>query len=257
MNIKQHSIAIYTLIRREVVRIFRIWVQAFLGPITNLFLYFIIFGNIVGQRIGLIDGIPYIDFISPGLILIAAINTSYMHTTSSFFIVRFQKNIEEMLISPLSNFHILVGFVIGAIIRALLVTTIITLFITTFCKVKLHFSMQLLVDLILTCTIFSLAGFLNAIFAKDFDDIALVPSFILTPLGYLGGVFYNIQMLPHTWQEIAKYNPLYFMISTFRAHALDIPYAQTGTTLGIMVALAVTLIWANFVVMNRGLLIRN
>jgi len=194
MNIKQHSIAIYTLIRREVVRIFRIWVQAFLGPITNLFLYFIIFGNIVGQRIGLIDGIPYIDFISPGLILIAAINTSYMHTTSSFFIVRFQKNIEEMLISPLSNFHILVGFVIGAIIRALLVTTIITLFITTFCKVKLHFSMQLLVDLILTCTIFSLAGFLNAIFAKDFDDIALVPSFILTPLGYLGGVFYNIQM---------------------------------------------------------------
>lgn len=257
MNIKQHSIALYTLIRREIVRVFRIWVQAFLGPITNLFLYFIIFGNIVGQRIGLIDGIPYMDFISPGLILIAAINTAYMHTTSSFFIVRFQKNIEEMLMSPLSNIHILLGFVIGAIIRALLVTSIITLLITTVFGVHLHLNGLLLLDLILTCCIFSLAGFMNAIFAKDFDDIALVPSFILTPLGYLGGVFYTIQMLPQNWQIIAKYNPLYFMISNFRAHALNLSHTETTMTICIMLGLIAILTLSNLMVMKRGLLIRN
>jgi len=213
-------IGLTTLIRREVNRIFRIWVQSLLGPIVTVFLYFLIFGNIIGHRIGAVNGIPYLQFIAPGLIIMATINSAYTNVASSFFVVRFQRNIEEMIISPMSNFNIMLGFVTAGIIRGSLVAAILSALIYLVFHVHLSFNLMMCLDIALTSTLFALAGFINGLYAKSFDDIVLIPSFLITPMAYLGGVFYTLDMLPPIWQQLARLNPLLYIITTFRAHAI-------------------------------------
>jgi ABC-2 type transport system permease protein len=221
MKFRMQMIGLYTLIRRELVRIFRIWVQCLLGPIVTIFLYFLIFGNIVGQRIGAIEGVPYLQFIAPGLIMLAVINSAYTNVASSFFVARFQRNIEEMLISPISHFNIMLGFVIGGIFRGFLVAIILSMLIYLFFNVYLDFNVFTFIDIIFTSTIFALMGFMNGLYAKSFDDIVLIPTFIITPMAYLGGVFYTLNMLPASWQQLASFNPLFYIMNTFRSHVLN------------------------------------
>ena len=244
MSIKIQFIALYTLVRREMSRILRIWVQALLAPVINIFLYFIIFGQIVGQRIGLIDGVPYLNFITPALIVIATINASYSQVSSSVFLARFQRNIEEMLISPIWHTTLIASFVIAGMIRGLLIALILYAFIVLIFPIQLYFSIPLVFHLALTSALFSLAGLINGMLAKDFDDIAFVPSFVITPLGFLGGAFYSINMLTPNWQMIAKINPLYYMIQSARADALHLHSVAnlqiTGLVIGFIFLLLMT-----------------
>lgn len=246
-------IALYTLIRQEFKRMCRIWVQAFLGPIISIFLYFLIFGNVMSERIGAIQGIPYLEFITPGLILISIINTSYMNVSSSLFICRFQKNIEEILVSPVSNNILLLGFILSGIIRGILVALMITLIVVVFFHVNFNFQLIQFIDILLTSAIFSLIGFINGLYAKDFDDIAFIPSFILTPLCYLGGVFYSIGMLPSPWQEISKYNPLFYIIDMFRTDTLNLPQSSTLNIHQLIIVAIIILFFSGLKCMQRGL----
>jgi ABC-2 type transport system permease protein len=226
MPLKRALIALYTLIYQELQRMMRIWIQAFLGPIINIFLYFLIFGNIIAQRIGPIDGIPYLEFITPGLILISVINTSYSNVSSSLFIARFQRSIEEILVSPIPPTTILFAFVLGGIIRGFIVALLLTLIVIFIFHIQITYHLNLIMDLLLTTSVCSLMGFINGLHAKDFDEILLIPSFILTPLSYLGGVFYSLDMLPKPWDTLAAYNPLVYLIQIFRAHALNLNYSN-------------------------------
>jgi len=241
MNIKVQLIALYTIVRREVTRIFRIWMQSLLGPIVNIFLYFLIFGNIVGKRIGEIHGVPYLEFIAPSLIMLTAINSSYANISSSFFLVRFQKNIEEMVVSPISDFIILLGFCISSVLRGILIALILNLVIYLFFNISIKPNLNIMIDIILATTLFSLVGFINGLKARTFDEIMIIPSFILTPLGYLGGVFFTIDMLPEKWQTVAKFNPLMYMIDTFRVHALNLKTTDVSTTYVITIGCILSL----------------
>ena len=256
MNLKQSAIALYTLIRREMIRLKRIWIQALLGPITNIFLYFLIFGNIIGQRIGTIHNIPYLEFIAPGLIIISVINTSYAHVTSSIFVVRFQRNIEEMIVTPMSNLTILMGFIFSGMIRGFLVAGVIISIIMLFFKVPLYLGVHTIIDILATSALFSLLGFMNGLIAKDFDELAFVPSFVLTPLGYLGGVFYDINMLSQPWLDISKFNPLWYIIENFRAHSLMQYDAFATKTAFILLILISTFLVLNLQLMKKSLLLK-
>jgi ABC-2 type transport system permease protein len=255
MNFKVQLIAFYTIIRREISRVFRIWVQSLLGPIVNIFLYFLIFGNVVGRRIGDINGIPYLEFIAPALIMLTAINSTYSNISSSFFLTRFQKNIEDMIVSPISNCTILLGFALSSMIRGLLVAIILDLVIYVFFNVNIRPNISLTIDLILSTALFALIGFLNGLKARNFDDIMLVPSFILTPLGYLGGIFFTISMLPEKWQNIAKLNPLMYIIETFRMHALNLQAPHGATTYEIIILISLSLLFFILKQMKNNMLL--
>lgn len=249
-------IGLSTLIRREVDRIFRIWVQSLLGPIVTVFLYFLIFGNIIGNRIGTVNGFPYLQFISPGLIIMATINSAYTNVASSFFVVRFQRNIEEMIISPMSNFNIMLGFVTAGIIRGSLVAAILSALIYLIFDVHLAFNLMMCLDILLTSTLFSLAGFINGLYAKSFDDIVLIPSFLITPMAYLGGVFYTLDMLPPMWQQIASLNPLFYVITTFRAHVIHQALAHVELNYLIIVSLILILGFGILRKMKQNILLK-
>ncbi len=209
-------IAFYTIIRKEIVRIIRIWPQTILPSAITISLYFLIFGNLIGPRIGKMQGVDYISFIVPGLIMMSVITNSYANVVASFFGAKFQKNIEEILVAPVNYFFIITGFIFGGVFRGILLgclTSIISLFFT---ELKIYNIYILFFVVILTSVLFSLAGFLNAIFAKKFDDISIFPTFILSPLTYLGGVFYSINSLPDFWRVTSLGNPILYMINAFR-----------------------------------------
>lgn len=216
MNAKQQFIALYTLVRREFVRMFRIFSQVFLPPVITTLLYFLIFGAIIGERIGLIEGIPYTLFIAPGLIMMAVIVNAYSNVSTSLFTVRFQRSIEELLVSPMHYSLILLGYTLGGVLRALVVATLIFIISTFF--VDLSFKLLPITLLIVTLVafLFALAGFTNGMLARNFDDVAIVPTFILTPLTYLGGVFYTTSMLPPFWQTVTHFNPILYMVNALR-----------------------------------------
>ncbi len=206
-----------TILTKEILRFTRIWIQTILPPIIVTALYLLIFGGLMGDRIGDMDGIKYIEYISPGVILMSAIMSSYSNTVSSFYLVKFNHSIQEILVSPTPTWLIFAGFVSGGIARGVIVG--ITVFVVTWIFVDFQIPNILifLSTLILTTTLFSTAGFINAIFAKSFDDISIVPNFILMPLVYLGGMFYDIKILPEFWQNISLYNPIFYMMDAFRA----------------------------------------
>ena len=215
-------IAFTTLVTKEIRRFTRIWAQTLIPPVITMALYFIIFGNLIGSRIGEMGGFNYMQFIMPGLIMMSVITNSYSNVTSSFFSSKFQKFIEEMLVAPVPSWIILSGYVIGGVARGLAVGLIVTLVALFFTELTIHSLFITLAIVFLTAVLFSLGGFLNALFARNFDDITIIPTFVLTPLTYLGGVFYSIQLLPEFWQKVSLFNPVLYMVNTFRYGILGV-----------------------------------
>jgi len=256
MNLKLNAVAIQTLVRKEVVRVLRIWVQTIVPPAITMTLYFIIFGNLIGRRIGTMDGFDYMSYIAPGLIMMSVITNSYGNVVSSFFGAKFSRHIEEMIVSPMSNAAIVIGHVSGGLIRGLFVGMLVTAIALFFTKLEVQHPLVTVSIVVLSSIVFSLAGFINAIFAKKFDDISIVPTFILTPLIYLGGVFYSISLLPEFWQNVSKANPVLYMVNAFRYGILgrsDIDISHAYIMLCVFV---ITLFTVAVMLMNRGVGIR-
>jgi len=244
---QRHRVALFTIVRREVNRILRIWGQTLVPPAITMTLYFLIFGGLIGSRIGTMDGISYMDFIVPGLVMMSVIQNSYGNISSSFFGAKFGRHVEELLVSPMPNWVILGGYVAGAVLRGLMVGVIVLLIAMLFTPVRIPHPLVTLSTVLLGATIFSLAGFVNAVYAKKFDDIAIVPTFILTPLTYLGGVFYSVRLLPD-WAEAATHlNPIFYMVNAFRYGLLGVSdvslWIAYALMLGFVAALAMLGLW--------------
>lgn len=215
-------IALYTIVRKEVMRFFRIWSQTLLPSPVSMVLYFVIFGGLIGPRIGVIDGYRYIEYIAPGLIMMSVINNSFANVVASFYGAKFQRNIEEMYVAPMASWVILLGFTIGGIARGCLVGLLVTLVALFFTKLHVHNVTVIVLVVLLTSMLFSLAGLINAIFSRKFDDISIIPTFVLTPLTYLGGVFYSMHMLSPFWQKLSHLNPILYMVNAFRYGMLGV-----------------------------------
>lgn len=246
MTIHEQWIAFMTILRKEVKRFTRIWVQTLLPPAITMILYFVIFGKLIGARIGEMSGFSYIDFVAPGLIMMAVITNSYANVSSSFFSAKFQRSVEEILVSPTPNYVILLGFVMGGVARGMAVGLIVTLMSLCFTSLQVEHWFITVFIVLMTSTLFSLAGFINAIYANTFDDVSIVPTFILTPLTYFGGVFYSINLLPGFWQQVSVFNPILHMVNAFRYGMLGITdvhvgMAFAGLTLCVIVLFAVAL----------------
>ena len=247
MKTNLYWIAYSTLVRREVTRFTRIWVQTLIPPVITMSLYFLIFGGLIGSRIGSMGGHHYMSFVVPGLIMMAVINNSYANVSSSFFGAKFNNSIEEMLVSPCPNIIILLGFVSGGVLRGMIVGLFVTVLASIFADLPFHSIPLTMLVVILSAMLFSVAGFINAVYANSFDDISMVPTFVLTPLTYLGGVFYTIDMLPHFWRAVSQFNPILYMVSTFRYGILggqpDVPigYAVAGICLLLLALVALAL----------------
>lgn len=228
--IKLYGVALLSIWRKEVTRFLRIWVQTLVPPVIVMSLYFIIFGNLIGARIGNMNGVSYIQFIVPGLIMMSVITNAYTNVSSSFFSAKFQRNIEELLVAPVPTSVIIAGYVGGGVARGILTGIIITIASLLFVPLTMYSWPVIILTLLLTSILFSLAGLINAVFAKTFDDISIVPTFVLTPLTYLGGVFYSLTLLPAFWQWVSKLNPIVYMINGFRYGFLGISDVGIGLT---------------------------
>lgn len=250
--IKLNSTGLYTIVRREVMRFCRIWTQTLLPSTVSTLLYFIVFGRLIGSRIGNMEQFTYIEYIIPGLVMMSMITNSYMNVSSSVFISKFQRNIEEMLISPLSNNIILWGYVIGGLLRGVIVGILVTMVALFFVKLRIY-SLSI-VSLIgfLTALLFAIAGFINGILAKKFDDIDIIPTFILTPLIYLGGVFYSIHLLPSAWQKVMHVNPIFYMINSFRFGMLGHSDVDVRIALSVIIIFIISLYCFAIWLLNRG-----
>ena len=249
--------ALATILRKEVTRFLRIWTQTLLPSVITMALYFAIFGNFIGSRIQDINGFKYIDFIAPGLIMMAVITNSYSNTVSSFFGSKFQRNIEEILVSPTPSWVIVVGYTFGGVLRGLLVGLLVTLVSLFFTQIHIFNLIVLILFVLLTSIVFSLAGFLNAMFAKKFDDVAIVPTFILTPLTYLGGIFYSIKLLPSFWQNLSKINPILYMVNGFRYGFLGFSDINIFIGLAILIIFSIALFSLDLYLVNNGIGLRN
>ncbi|MEO5560941.1 MAG: ABC transporter permease [Dokdonella sp.] len=258
MSTSPNLIAYATITRREVVRILRIWMQTLLPSAITMTLYFVIFGRMVGSRIPpFANGITYIDYIVPGLIMMAVITNSYGNISSSFFGAKFGRHVEEMLASPMPSWVILTGYVTGAVLRGLMVAAIVLVISLFFTRIHLYHPWITLSTVLLTAIVFSLAGFVNAVYAKKFDDISLVPTFVLTPLTYLGGVFYSVNQLGTPWREISHANPILYMVNAFRYGLLGISDISMTVAYAVMIGFAVTLTALGLTLLNRGIGLRS
>jgi len=228
MNPQEIWIALSTIIRKEIRRFTRIWVQTLIPPAITMALYFVIFGNLIGSRIGDMGGFDYMSYIVPGLIMMSVITNSYSNVVSSFFSSKFQHQIEELLVSPTPNWVILVGYLAGGMGRGLMVGMIVTALSLFFTELHIAHLGVTLAIILLTSLLFSLGGFINGIFARSFDDISIIPTFVLTPLTYLGGVFYSIQLLPEFWQKVSMVNPILYMVNSFRYGILGVSDINVG-----------------------------
>lgn len=244
-----YLIALNSILIKECTRFLRIWIQTLVPPAITMTLYFVIFGQLIGSRIGDMQGFSYMEFIVPGLIMMSVITNSYANVASSFFSAKFQRNVEELLVAPVPNYIMVLGFVGGGVARGMLVGLIVTLVSLFFVDIQLHHGLVLLSTVLLTATLFSLAGLINAVYAKTFDGINIVPTFVLTPLTYLGGVFYSLSLLPPVWQTISNLNPVVYMVNAFRygflGHsdvALPLAYAVIISLILILFATAMYLI---------------
>ena len=249
-------VSLQTILRKEVSRFLRIWSQTLLPSVITMVLYFIIFGEIIGSRIQSVGDFSYIQFIAPGLIMMAIITNAYSNVVSSFFGMKFQRSIEEILVSPTPSWVIIAGFTLGGVARGLLVGLLVTLVALFFTQLTVHSVLFVFIFVLLTAIVFSLAGMLNGIFAKKFDDVSIVPTFVLTPLTYLGGIFYSISALPEPWQTISKFNPILYMVNGFRYGILG--YSDINVYIGItiLVLFSVILFIINLVLINRGVGLR-
>ena len=257
MNRKQKIVALKTILYKEIRRFSRIWVQTLVPPIIMMILYFIIFGNLIGSQISSIKGFTYMQFIVPGLVMMSVITNSYMNVCSSFFSTKFQKSVEEILVSPTPNSIIILGYCLGGVVRGLLIGFIVLLISLCFTEFKINSFFYLMLFAALTSAVFSLGGLTNAIFAKKFDDISILPTFVITPLTYLGGVFYSIDQLPKIWQSVSKINPILYMINGFRFGLLGISDVPISAALSILIIFGLGLFICNIRLLNSGVGLRN
>lgn len=252
MRTKVYWVAFISLLRKEIKRFLRIWVQTLLPPLVTMTLYFLIFGGLIGQRLGNIEGFSYMQYIAPGLIMMSVITAAYTNVVTSFFGMRFQRSIEELLVAPLPNALLLAGFVAGGVARGWLVGLLVTILALFFTQLQIHSIFVLLTVVPMTTILFSLAGFTNALFAKTFDDVSLIPTFVLTPLTYLGGVFYSINLLPPFWQYLSLFNPILYIVNAFRYSLLGISDIAVTQSLVIIFFCCLALFLLNLYLLNKG-----
>lgn len=253
----RNMVALRTIWIKECSRFMRIWVQTLVPPAITMTLYFVIFGNLIGSRIGQMGGFSYMEFIVPGLIMMAIITNSYSNVSSSFFSAKFQRNVEEMLVAPVPTWVVLLGFVGGGMARAMLIGVIVSCVAMLFVDVQIHSVAALLVTLILTSSLFACAGLINAVFAKSFDDISVIPTFVLTPLTYLGGVFYSLSLLPEFWQTLSKANPIVYMINGFRYGFLGIADVSLQASIAVLLLFNFVVFAFAYILLHRGVGIRS
>ncbi|ATC95930.1 ABC transporter permease [Pseudoalteromonas tunicata] len=252
-----YFIALKSIWIRECIRFLRIWIQTLVPPAITMTLYFVIFGNLIGSRIGEMGGFSYMEFIVPGLIMMSVITNSYSNVASSFYSTKFQKNIEELLIAPVPNYIIVLGYVGGGMARGMLVGLIVTLVSLFFVDIQIHNLAVIIFTVMLTSAVFSLGGLINAIYANSFDDISIIPTFILTPLTYLGGVFYSITLLPDVWQTVSQINPIIYMVNAFRFGFLGVSDVDLNVALGVLVGFIVILFYTALSLIKKGVGLRH
>jgi ABC-2 type transport system permease protein len=248
----RYWVAFHTILAKEIMRFSRIWIQTVLPSAITTALYFIIFGQLIGGRIGEMDGFAYVDFIVPGLVLMAVITNAYANVVSSFYSSKFSHYIEEMLIAPVPNWVILAGYVAGGVARGLAVGVAVVLVALFFSDLQVHSYAITFLVFVLTSILFSLGGFINAVYANSFDDISIVPTFVLTPLTYLGGVFYSIDLLPALWQRLSLANPILYMINAFRYGLLGVSDIPLGVAFGIIGLFILLLTLFSLGLLRRG-----
>jgi len=252
-----NSIALKSILTKEIQRFTRIWVQTLVPPAITISLYFVIFGSLIGSRIGEMGGFDYMSFIVPGLIMMSVITNSYSNVASSFFSAKWQRNVEEMLVAPVPNWVIVAGYVGGGMCRGILVGLIVTSVSLLFVDIQLHNVWIIIATVMLTSATFALGGLINAIFAGSFDDISIIPTFILTPLTYLGGVFYSISLLPEFWQGVSQANPIVYMVNAFRYGFLGISDVSLVTAFAVISFFIVTLFTIAMVLISKGIGLRS
>ncbi|WP_249960924.1 ABC transporter permease [Histophilus somni] len=250
-------IAFKTILTKEIRRFTRIWVQTLVPPVITMTLYFIIFGHLIGSRIGEMNGFSYMQFIVPGLIMMSALTNSFANVASSFYSTKFAKNIEELLISPTSSHIIILGYMAGGIARGLCVGILVTIVAMFFVEMTVYSWLIIVLTLLMTTATFALGGLINAVFARSFDDISIIPTFVLTPLTYLGGVFYSISLLPAFWQNISKLNPLVYMINGFRYGFLGVSDVGIHYTFTVLTLFITALYGLAYYLISRGVGLRN
>jgi ABC-2 type transport system permease protein len=231
---QEQYVAFMTIVRKEIRRYLRIWTQTLLPSAITMSLYFVIFGSLIGSRIGEMGGFSYMQFVVPGLIMMAIVTNSYSNVVSSFFGSKFNHSVEELLVSPIPNYVILMGYVVGGVTRGMLVAVVVTTVSLFFTELHIHSYFVVVVIVLMTATLFSLAGFINAVYANSFDDISIVPTFILTPLIYLGGVFYSMDLLPEFWANVSRLNPLVYVVNAFRYGMLGVSDVSMPFALGMI-----------------------
>ena len=256
MHINRQLVSLRTLVRKEINRVTRIWVQTIVPPIITMSLYFVIFGNVIGRRIGQMEGFDYMQYIAPGLIMMSVITNSYGNVVSSFFGAKFQRHLEEMLVAPMPTWAIILGHVAGGVFRGLMVGAVVTLIALFFTEVKIANIFITVSVVVLTSIVFALGGLINAIFARKFDDISIIPAFVLAPLTYLGGVFYSISLLPPIAQKISLMNPILYMVNAFRYGMLGVSDIDITRAYVIILAFAVGLFFICMILINKGIGIR-
>ncbi|MDH2924011.1 ABC-2 type transport system permease protein [Nicoletella semolina] len=256
-RITQNWIGFYTLSYKESYRVLRIWRQTLVPPIITTTLYFLIFGGLIGNRIGEMNGFSYMQFIAPGLTMMAAITAAYINTASSFFLSKFVNNIEEILVSPLSTHTIIWGYLSGSLVRSILVAILVTAISMCFVDYNIYSWWVIILTLLMTTIAFGLGGLINAIFARTFDDIGVIPTFVLTPLTYLGGVFYSISLLPDFWQSVSKFNPIVYMINGFRFGFLGQSDVGVFYTFSVLTFFVLSLYVIAYYLIEKGIGLRS
>ncbi|MES2217455.1 MAG: ABC transporter permease [Pseudomonadota bacterium] len=249
---EQIYIALATILRKEVVRFIRIWTQTLLPPAITMTLYFLIFGKLIGSQINRIDGYTYMQYIVPGLVMMSIITNAYANTSASFFGTKFSKSIEEMMVAPVPNYIIMLGFTFGGMLRGLAVGLIVLLVSMCFTPLHIQHIWVVITMAVLSATLFSLCGFINGIFAKKFDDVSFIPTFVLTPLTYLGGVFYSINQLPPVWKNISIFNPIVNIVSTFRYGILGVSEVSVYFGFSLVCVLFIVLLIWSLVLLDKG-----
>ncbi|TXS95639.1 ABC transporter permease [Parahaliea maris] len=252
MSPREQYVAFMTILRKEIRRYTRIWTQTLLPSAITMSLYFVIFGSLIGSRIGDMGGFTYMQFVVPGLIMMAIVTNSYSNVVSSFFGSKFNHSVEELLVSPTPNYVILMGYVIGGVTRGLLVAVIVTIVSLFFTHLQIHSWFVVVAIVLMTSILFALAGFINAVFANNFDDISIVPTFVLTPLIYLGGVFYSMDLLPDFWAGVSKLNPLVYVVNAFRYGVLGVSDVSLPFAFGMISLFTLAAFFYSMHLLNSG-----
>lgn len=247
----------YTMLRNDFVRIIRIWSQTLLPPVVTTSLYFVVFGAFIGSQIAPIDGFSYMQFIVPGLIMMSVITSSYMNTVSTFYFAKWTKTLDEILVSPMPDWLVILGFVSGGVLRGLLVGILVAIVALFFTHLTVFNLAALILAVVLTSVLFSIGGLINGVFAKGFDGISIVPTFVLTPLTYLGGIFYSVEMLPEFWQKVSLFNPILYMVNAFRWGFLGISDIPLVTCFAVLAGITVVLLGVTAYLFRNGIGLKN